>query len=68
MPGEVASKATELVMKRKGMLQVMEAKGDLQHLEFHPVPRAIGLRNQVLTATAGEAVMTHRFDGYELCR
>ena len=66
VPGEVASKATELVMKRKGMLQVMEAKGDLQHLEFRiPSRGLIGLRNQVLTATAGEAVMTHRFDGYE---
>ncbi len=66
VPSEVASKATELVMKRKGMLQVMEAKGDLQHLEFRiPSRGLIGLRNQVLTATAGEAVMTHRFDGYE---
>ena len=66
VPTEVSSKATELVMKRKGMLQVMEAKGDLQHLEFRiPSRGLIGLRNQVLTATAGEAVMTHRFDGYE---
>lgn len=66
VPGEVASRATELVMKRKGMLQVMEAKGTLQHLEFRiPSRGLIGLRNQVLTATAGEAVMTHRFDGYE---
>jgi GTP-binding protein len=48
------------------MLQVMEAKGDLQHLEFRiPSRGLIGLRNQILTATAGEAVMTHRFDGYE---
>ena len=66
VPGEVASKATELVMKRKGMLQVMEAKGALQHMEYRiPSRGLIGLRNQVLTATSGEAVMTHRFDGYE---
>ena len=66
VPSEVASKATELVMKRKGMLQVMEAKGDLQHMEYRiPSRGLIGLRNQVLTATSGEAVMTHRFDGYE---
>ena len=66
VPSEVASKATELVMKRKGILQVMEVKGDLQHLEFRiPSRGLIGLRNQVLTATAGEAVMTHRFNGYE---
>ena len=66
VPGAVASKATELVMKRKGMLQVMEAKGALQHMEYRiPSRGLIGLRNQVLTATSGEAVMTHRFDGYE---
>ena len=66
VPDEVASKATELVMKRKGMLQVMEAKGELQHMEYRiPSRGLIGLRNQVLTATSGEAVMTHRFDGYE---
>jgi GTP-binding protein len=53
-------------MKRKGMLQVMEAKGELQHMEYRiPSRGLIGLRNQVLTATSGEAVMTHRFDGYE---
>ncbi len=66
VPAEVAGKATELVMMRKGQLRVMEAKGDLQHLEFHiPSRGLIGLRNQVLTATAGEAVMTHRFEAYE---
>ena len=66
VPQSSAGKATELVMMRKGQLQVMEAKGDLQHLEFRiPSRGLIGLRNQVLTATAGEAVMTHRFDGYE---
>lgn len=66
VPEANAGKATELVMMRKGMLQVMEAKGDLQHMEFRiPSRGLIGLRNQILTATAGEAVMTHRFDGYE---
>jgi len=66
VPAGVAGKATELVMMRKGQLRVMEAKGDLQHLEFHiPSRGLIGLRNQVLTATAGEAVMTHRFEAYE---
>jgi GTP-binding protein len=66
VPSHVSGKATELVMMRKGQLRVMEAKGDLQHLEFHiPSRGLIGLRNQVLTATAGEAVMTHRFEAYE---
>lgn len=65
VPLSGAGKATELVMMRKGMLQVMEEKGDLQHLEFRiPSRGLIGLRNQILTATSGEAVMTHRLDGY----
>ncbi|MDE0870865.1 MAG: translational GTPase TypA [Flavobacteriales bacterium] len=65
VPQSGAGKATELVMMRKGMLQVMEEKGDLQHLEFRiPSRGLIGLRNQILTATSGEAVMTHRLDGY----
>ena len=57
VPEGNAGKATELVMMRKGMLLVMEAKGDLQHMEFRiPSRGLIGLRNQILTATAGEAV------------
>lgn len=66
VPEVAAGKATELVMMRKGMLQVMEPKGDLQHLEFRiPSRGLIGLRNQILTATSGGAIMTHRFDGYD---
>lgn len=64
--GDYAGKAIELVTMRKGMLEVMETKGDVQHLEFKiPSRGLIGLRNQVLTATAGTAVMTHRFVDYE---
>lgn len=66
VPAEVAGKAIELVTQRKGELLVMETKGDLQHLEFNiPSRGIIGLRNNVLTATAGEAVMAHRFKAYE---
>ncbi|MEQ8715272.1 MAG: translational GTPase TypA [Cyclobacteriaceae bacterium] len=66
VPEDVSGKAIELVTKRKGELTVMEPKGDIQHLEFNiPARGLIGLRNQILTATAGEAVMTHRFQGYE---
>ena len=66
VPEESAGKATELVMMRKGMLQVMEPKGDLQHMEFRiPSRGLIGLRNQILTATSGEAIMTHRFESYD---
>lgn len=65
-PAEVAGKVIELVTQRKGELLVMEPKGDLQHLEFEiPSRGIIGLRNNILTATAGEAIMAHRFKAYE---
>ena len=66
VPDEVSGKAIELVTMRKGELKVMQPKGDVQHLEFDiPSRGLIGLRNNILTATAGEAVMTHRLKGYE---
>lgn len=66
VPEEYSGKAIELVTQRKGDLLIMETKGDVQHLEFDiPSRGLIGLRNKVLTATAGEAVMTHRFDAYK---
>ena len=66
VPAEVSGKVIELVTQRKGELLVMEPKGDLQHLEFEiPARGIIGLRNNVLTATAGEAIMAHRFKSYE---
>jgi GTP-binding protein len=66
VPENVAGKVIELATQRKGELQIMEPKGDLQHLEFKiPSRGLIGLRNLVLTSTQGEAVMTHRFMSYE---
>jgi len=66
VPDSTAGKVIELVTQRKGELLIMEPKGDLQHLEFHiPSRGLIGLRNNVLTATAGEAIMTHRFLEYQ---
>lgn len=66
VPAESAGKCIELVTQRKGDLLVMEPKGDLQHLEFDiPSRGLIGLRSYVLTATAGEAIMTHRFRSFE---
>lgn len=66
VPEESAGKVIELVSQRKGEMLVMEPKGDLQHLEFSiPSRGIIGLRNNVLTATAGEAIMAHRFKAYE---
>jgi len=66
VPEEYSGKAIELVTQRKGTLNVMEPKGDVQHLEFEiPSRGIIGLRGSMLTSTAGEAVMTHRFKEYE---
>lgn len=66
VPESAAGKVIELATQRKGDLLVMEPKGDLQHLEFTiPSRGLIGLRNQVLTATSGTAVMTHRFTAFE---
>ena len=66
VPQETAGKVIELATQRKGELLVMEPKGDLQHLEFKiPSRGLIGLRNNVLTATQGEAIMNHRFAAYE---
>ena len=66
VPQETAGKVIELATQRKGELLVMEPKGDLQHLEFKiPSRGLIGLRNNVLTATQGEAIMNHRFMAFE---
>jgi len=66
VPEEFAGKVIELVTQRKGQMKVMEPKGDVQHLEFEiPSRGLVGLRNIMLTSTAGEAVMTHRFMQYE---
>ena len=66
VPEEFSGKVIELVTRRKGEMLIMERKGDRIHLEFHiPSRGIIGLRNQVLTATTGEAVMTHRFIEYQ---
>jgi GTP-binding protein len=66
LPAEVSGKAIELVTQRKGEMIVIEPKGDLIHLEFDiPSRGLIGLRNNMLTATSGEAVMHHRFRAYD---
>jgi GTP-binding protein len=66
VPEAYEGKVIELVTQRKGQMTVMEPKGDLKHLEFDiPSRGLIGLRNLMLTATGGEAVMTHRFKSFE---
>src|SRR5690606_33296109 len=64
-PGDYSGKAIELATQRKAELIAMEPKGDIVHLEFKiPSRGLIGLRNNILTQTSGEAVMSHRFSEY----
>ena len=66
VPAEYSGKVIDLVTQRKGEMLVMETKGDMQHLEFDiPSRGLIGLRSNMLTSTAGEAVMAHRFSEYK---
>ena len=66
LPEHVSGKAIEMVTMRKGEMLSMEAKGERMVCEFLVPSRGIiGLRNQLLTATAGEAIMAHRFKEYQ---
>ena len=66
LPEEYSSRIIDLVTKRKGEMQSMESKNDRIHLEFTiPSRGIIGLTNNVLTASAGEAIMAHRFLEYQ---
>lgn len=69
LPQNVAGTAINMATQRKGELIRMENKGDRTLLEFTiPSRGIIGLRNELLTATAGEAVMSHRFSEYASLR
>ncbi len=66
VPSDFSGKVIELVTIRKGEMTKIEPKGDLIHIEFDiPSRGLIGLRNNMLTATSGEAVMYHRFRAYD---
>ena len=66
VPAEYSGKVIDLVTQRKGEMLIMESKGEMQHLEFEiPSRGLIGLRSTMLTQTAGEAVMAHRFLEYK---
>ncbi len=66
VPESTSGKCIELVTRRKGVMTSMEPKGDRFLLRFEiPARGIIGLRSNILTATQGEAIMTHRFTGYE---
>ena len=62
LPEECSSRIIDMVTKRKGEMRMMESKNDRIHLQFIiPSRGIIGLNNAVLTASAGEAIMAHRF-------
>ena len=66
LPENISGKAVEMVTMRKGELLSMEVKGQRMICQFIiPSRGIIGLRNQLLTATAGEAIMAHRFKDYQ---
>ena len=66
VPEEYSSKMIDMVTRRKGDLVSMTTQNDRVHMEFHiPSRGIIGLRNNVLTASAGEAIMAHRFLEYQ---
>ena len=66
VPEEYASKMIDMVTRRKGDLVSMVTQNDRVHMEFNiPSRGIIGLRNNVLTASAGEAIMAHRFLEYQ---
>ncbi|MCH5213968.1 MAG: translational GTPase TypA [Muribaculaceae bacterium] len=66
VPEEYSSKVIDLVTRRKGEIVSMETQNDRINIEFHiPSRGIIGLRNNILTATAGEAIMAHRFLEYQ---
>ncbi len=66
LPESVSGKAVEMVTMRKGEMTSMAPKGDRMVIEFKiPSRGIIGLRNQLITATAGEAIMNHRFTAFE---
>lgn len=66
VPEEFAGKVIDQVTQRKGEIVNIEVRNDRAHIDFRiPSRGIIGLRNQVLTVTEGEAVMAHRFDAFE---
>ena len=66
VPEEYSSKMIDMVTRRKGEMVKMESAGDRVNIEFDmPSRRIIGLRTNVLTASAGEAIMAHRFKCYQ---
>jgi GTP-binding protein len=69
LPEHISGKSVEMVTMRKGEMLSMEGKGDRMTIQFLiPSRGIIGLRNQLMTATAGEAIMAHRFKEFQPLR
>jgi GTP-binding protein len=65
-PGELSGKVIEIVARRRGVMKSMEAVGDRTHIDFEiPSRGIIGMRSNILTATQGEAVVSHLVKGFE---
>ena len=66
VPSDYSSKMIDMITRRKGEMMSMEAQGDRVNIEFIiPSRGIIGLRTNILTASAGEAIMAHRFKEYQ---
>ena len=66
VPSDYSSKMIDMITRRKGEMTSMEAQGDRVNIEFLiPSRGIIGLRTNILTASAGEAIMAHRFKEYQ---
>ncbi|MBQ7362368.1 MAG: translational GTPase TypA [Bacteroidaceae bacterium] len=66
VPSDYSSKMIDMITRRKGEMMSMEAQGDRVNIEFTiPSRGIIGLRTNVLTASAGEAILAHRFKEYQ---
>lgn len=66
VPNDMAGRVIEITTRRKGALLHMEPREERTHLDFDiPARGIIGLRSNLLTATQGEAIIAHRFKGYE---
>ena len=66
VPSDYSSKMIDMITRRKGEMMSMEAQGERVNIEFIiPSRGIIGLRTNILTASAGEAIMAHRFKEYQ---
>jgi GTP-binding protein len=69
VPAEAAGRIIELVGTRRGEMKSMDSHGNRQMLEFYiPTRGTLGIRSRIMTASAGEAIVSHRYDHYAPCK